>query len=73
MSKPSHYLPALLEHVKLRPREVRIVTVYHDPDCPKLTGGECRCAPDLELSNRPERRAKHRKEARGSAEKGGGT
>lgn len=23
--------------------------VKHDPDCPRLTGGLCRCTPELEL------------------------
>jgi hypothetical protein len=33
----------------LRPGEVRIVTVRHDPDCPRPAGGPCICSPDIEF------------------------
>ena len=42
------------------PGEVIEVFVFHDDDCPALTGGECACDPDVELVQPPGGTNEHR-------------
>ena len=57
------YVKTLRELVDMQPGELREVTIYHDPDCPRLIGGLCTCSPELDLLNRRERRARKRSES----------
>ena len=42
------YLDRILDILDAAPpRGVFLVTVQHDPDCPFLEGGPCRCVPDI--------------------------
>jgi hypothetical protein len=54
------YVKPLRDLVDAKPGEVRIVNLYHDPQCPKLAGGLCTCVPELELLNRQQRRAQRK-------------
>ena len=63
IAKPA-YLAASIRHAKPNPGTVTVVTLYHDDDCPKLRGGECRCNPDLELLKRADKCPQKRKERR---------
>ena len=40
-------LAEITESGALVPGRRYVVHAYHDPDCPFLLGGECRCAPDV--------------------------
>lgn len=42
------YVDRVLEFARTRePGTVTVVRVEHDPDCPRLVNGPCRCAPDI--------------------------
>jgi len=56
-SRQTRRLPAYVADVvklgqglQLRRGSIAYVAVRHDPDCPKLTGGECTCHADVELT-----------------------
>jgi len=42
-------LEEITESGALVPGRQYVVHAYHDPECPFLLGGECRCAPDIEV------------------------
>ena len=51
----ARYMPAVLALAKehAQPGTVMMFEVRHDDDCPKLSGGSCRCRPIVGMTKTP--------------------
>jgi hypothetical protein len=49
LSSGSALTPENAPPIALRPGALTLLTYYHDDDCPQLSGGACRCDPDIAL------------------------